>query len=69
MKTYTLSMADSMKHTPKHPERTARRMKGAESFDFVYQVWPNRSSLIRAMQKQDKDGHNSYHWVPCKAEG
>lgn len=50
MKRYVLTGAQSLTHTPNHPERTARR--SLKSFDVQYQEWPNRSAMARSIRMQ-----------------
>lgn len=51
MKKYKMSFAESLKHVPEHPERTARR---SLEWDVQYQVWPNRQSMARSIRMQEK---------------
>lgn len=71
MKTkYTLSLADSIKHTPEHPERTAIKHAGDGSlnFDVTYQIWPTRALMLRMLDKQGKDhAPKMTDWKECKA--
>jgi hypothetical protein len=65
MKRYRLSFADSIKHQPEHPERTARKSGSNMDFDVTFQVWPNRESMARSIRMQQRGAHRSYHWRPC----
>jgi hypothetical protein len=68
MKHYTLSGADSITHTPEHPERTSRRNAGGGmNFDVVYQVWPNRPSMARTIRMQEKRERQPMDWRPVVA--
>lgn len=63
MKTYTLSFADSIKHVPEHPERTA--MKSLD-WDVRYQVWPNRASMLKTIDIQGRRAPHRSDWRACK---
>jgi hypothetical protein len=68
MKKYTLSGADSMTHSPQHPERTAHKAAGGGlNFDRVYQVWPNRESMARSIRMQQSRAPHSGDWRACVA--
>ena len=45
MKRYRLSFAESLKHVPEHPERTAKHSGSDMDMDVYYQVWPGRASM------------------------
>lgn len=65
MKTYKLSFAQSCDHRPEHPERTARRNAGTGTdFDILYQVWPNRASMLKTVELQSR-GVARNPWRPC----
>lgn len=66
MKTYTLSFADSMAHVPQHPERTAKRNSAGLNFDVTYQVWPNRASMLKTIELQQRGEPRSTNWKACK---
>lgn len=59
MKTYTMSFAAANEHTPKHPERTAKKTFG---WDIMFQVWPNRASMARSIRMQEKREHRMDDW-------
>ena len=61
-KQYSLPFAASVKHVPKHPERTAKR-QGA-SFDVIYQVWTNREALARTIRMQQRRARHFKDWHP-----
>lgn len=63
MKTYILSFADSIKHTPEHPERTAMK---SLSWDVKYQVWPSRAAMLKTIDMQSRGPHRADHWRACK---
>lgn len=63
MKTYVLSFADSIKHVPEHPERTA--MKSLE-WDVRYRVWTSRSAMMTTVNMQEKRAPRRDDWRPCK---
>ena len=65
MKTYRLSFADSIKHVPEHPERTAKRSSAGTDFDVTYQVWPNRASMARSIRMQQKRETRATDWRAC----
>jgi hypothetical protein len=55
MKRYSLSMADSFRHVPEHPERTAKRSAGTGlNFDVIYQVWPSREAMLTTIRMQER---------------
>lgn len=62
MKTYTMSFADSTKHVPEHPERTARR---SVSWDVTYKVWPSRAAMQTTLDMQAKRAPHPSDWRPC----
>jgi hypothetical protein len=59
MKRYKLSFADSIKHVPEHPERTAKR---SSDWDIVYQVWPNRAAMLKTIELQGKRAPHHADW-------
>ena len=63
LKTYVLSFADSIKHVPEHPERTAKK---ALAWDVRYQVWPSRAAMLKTVEMQGKRASRSDDWCPCK---
>lgn len=66
MKKYTMSAAAAMEHKPANPERTARRSGIGLDFDVTFQVWPNRVSMLKTLEMQDKREHRSADWKACK---
>lgn len=54
MKTIRLPLGRQMDHTPKHPERTARRVCGF-SFDLYveFREWTNRKAMARTIRLQE----------------
>ena len=65
MKRYKLSFADSIKHVPEHPERTAKR---SSDWDIVYQVWPNRAAMLKTIEMQERGAPRSTNWKACKVQ-
>lgn len=65
MKTYTLSFAESTRHTPEHPDRTARKSGSGMNFDVTYQVWPNRKAMARSIRMQEKRERRATDWRAC----
>mgnify|MGYP001558442301 CR=1 FL=1 len=65
MKHYTLSFADSIKHVPEHPERTAKRSQAGMNFDVVYQVWPSRVAMLKTVDIQARASNKATNWRPC----
>lgn len=59
MKTYRLSFAASLDHTPAHPERTATRTPG---FDVEYREWPNQAAMIAALLRQGRKPAYRLDW-------
>lgn len=59
MKKYILSFADSLKHTPEYPERTAKR---SLSWDVEFQVWPNRAAMLKTIEMQSKRAPHRSDW-------
>lgn len=64
LKTYTLSFANSIKHVPEHPERTA--MKSLD-WDIRYQVWPSRAAMLKTIDMQGKRAPHRSDWRAWKA--
>jgi hypothetical protein len=67
---YTLSWAAAKEHTPEHPERTARRNAGGSSsmnFDVVFQVWPNRASMLKTIEIQSSADFCANPWKAVRA--
>lgn len=65
MKTYRMSIADSLKHKPENPERTAHRTC---AWDVEYKVWPSRGALMTTIKMQEKIAFNYRMWIPCVKE-
>lgn len=65
MKTYTMSFAQAMTHTPEHPERTTRREGTGLSFDVTFKVWSNRPAMARAIRMQQKRERRPGDWSAC----
>jgi len=63
LKTYVLSFADSIKHVPEHPERTAMK---SLSFDVQYQVWPSRVAMLKTIDMQSRRASHHLDWRACK---
>jgi hypothetical protein len=57
MTEYTLSFADSIKHVPEKPEKTAM---GQLNWSVKYIVFPNREALAKRIRMQERKGHSSY---------
>ena len=67
MKKYTLSLADSLTHRPEHPERTAKRSRASGfDFDVTFQVWPNRASMLKTIELQQRGEPRADHWRPVQ---
>ena len=66
MKHYRLSFADSIKHVPEHPERTASRPGRGMDMDVYYQVWPNRPAMLRSIDIQERASNSQYNWKACR---
>lgn len=62
MKRYRLSFADSLKHVPEHPERTAAHPGHGLDMDVYYQVWPNRVAMLKTIDMQGRGPARSNHW-------
>jgi hypothetical protein len=62
MKTYTISMAQTMTHVPEHPERTAYRTRSGLDFDYTYRVWPSRAAMLKTIQMQSRREPRSDDW-------
>lgn len=62
MKKYTLTIADSIIHTPDHPERTAFKSVG---FSVIYQVWNSATALKKSIDMQESRSSMSTDWRPC----
>lgn len=65
MKTYTMSGSQATSHQPEHPERTARRNAGRSSdmnFDVIFQVWPNRQKMVKAIRLQEQREPQFQDW-------
>jgi hypothetical protein len=66
VKTYTLTSADSFRHVPEFPERTAFR-SGMHEFDVHYQVWPSRAAMLKTIDMQGHRAPNSSRdWIDCQ---
>jgi hypothetical protein len=66
MKRYRLSLAASMTHEPQHPERTARRASSdPHDLDDIYQTWPTRAAMARAIRKEQQRPPKRTDWRPC----
>jgi hypothetical protein len=65
MKIYSMSFAAALEHKPDHPERTARREGTGMNFDITFQVWPNRASMLKTIEIQDRAGNGPGKWRPC----
>ena len=66
MKRYQLSFADSIKHVPTNPDRTARRNSGGGlNFDVTYQVWTNRKAMAKSIRLQERRERHSTDWTAC----
>ena len=63
MKTYVLSFADSIKHVPEYPERTARK---SLAWDVRYQVWTSRAAMLKTIEMQGRRASRSDDWRACK---
>jgi hypothetical protein len=62
-----MSAADAFKHVPEHPERTAYRNAGTGlNFDVIFQVWPNRPSMLKTIEIQDRRASYWADWKACK---
>ncbi len=66
MKQYSMSFADSITHKPEHPERTAKRSMSGLNFDVVYQVWPNRASMLKTIDIQGRREPRQTDWRACQ---
>lgn len=64
MKRYTLSFAESIKHVPEHPDRTARRSGHGLDMDVYFQVWPSRAAMLTTIRMQEKAPPHPHHWRP-----
>ena len=63
MKKYVLTLADSIKHIPEYPERTAHKNIGG--WDEHYQVWPNRISMAKSIRMQGRRAPHPHDWKAC----
>lgn len=63
MKRYTMSFADSIKHVPEYPERTAQR---SFSWDVMFQVWPSRAAMLKTIEMQGRRAPRSDDWREWK---
>lgn len=66
MKRYRLSFAESAKHLPTHPERTAYRSGTGTDFDVYYQEWPSREAMLKSIQMQGRGPTRATHWRACQ---
>ncbi|MFA5380004.1 MAG: hypothetical protein WC455_29860 [Dehalococcoidia bacterium] len=70
MRQYVMSFAAANEHQPEHPERTAKRSCG---WDVMFQVWPNRPSMVRSIRMQEKREYRQDNWKavvePRETEG
>jgi hypothetical protein len=63
VKTYTLSFAESIRHVPEHPDRTAVK---SLQWDVRYQVWPSRAAMLKTIDMQSRGAPRADHWRACK---
>lgn len=63
MKRYTLSFADSIGHTPAHPDRTAYHHG---EWDVHYQVWTSRAAMLKTIDMQGRSAPHRLHWREWK---
>ncbi|HUV14710.1 MAG TPA: hypothetical protein VMY18_13785 [Acidobacteriota bacterium] len=59
MKTYKLSLGQSLDYVHKASERTAYKIQG---YDQVYQVWSNRKAMARSIRMQEKRERRHDDW-------
>jgi len=62
MKTYSLSLGQSIGYEHPHPERTARRSGHGMFADSVYQVWSNRKAMARSIRMQQRRATRNQDW-------
>ena len=65
MKQYQISFAASLEHKPEYPERTAKKFVGQWD-DVVYQVWPNRESMLKTIYMQEQGENFRKAWKACQ---
>ena len=62
-KTYTLSAAAALEHTPEHPDRTAyRNGVGTLNFDLIFRVWPSRGAMLTTIKMQERREPHATDW-------
>lgn len=66
MKRYTMSFAAACEHMPEHPERTARRNGTGLNFDVTFQVWPNRTAMLKSIEMQERGAPKAGNWKQCR---
>jgi len=62
METYTLSFAAAQTHTPRHPDRTARRENSGLNFDVTFKEFPSRAAMLKTIQLQDQREKHHTDW-------
>lgn len=62
MKRYRLSFADSIKHQPEQPERTARKSGTGMDMDVYFQVWSSRAAMAKSIRMQQRGASSPTHW-------
>lgn len=66
MKTQRMSFAASLTFKPANPERTASRPMAGMEMDVIYQEWPNRASMLKTIELQEKRASKQTDWRACK---
>ncbi len=62
MKRYTSCPGREAELIHPHPERTGRKITGQFGETTVFQVWPNRASLLKTIDIQDRRERRNDDW-------
>lgn len=69
---FTVSLQDLTKYKAYETDDTLKMSyRATQGWDFVIKIWPNRKSMILAIQMQGKRAPHSSDWrpiVPVKSE-
>ena len=71
MRPYRMSGAAADAHTPRNPDRTARRnvggrdASGCPNFDVEFREWPSRAAMLATIRMQEQREHRETDWRAC----
>jgi len=64
VKTYKLCLGQSIGYDHPAKEKTAVKSGYGMFGDDIYQVWPSRESMAKAVRRQQKREHRQQDWRP-----